>query len=216
MYNPTRFQEDDPAVIREIMADHSFAILVSSADNGAPTATHLPVLFQPEPAPHGALVSHMARANHQWRHFASGREALVIFQGPHAYISPGWYRETFKVPTWNYVAVHAYGAPEIVADQMEVRSILDALIAQHEAHRPDPYSVPWQDDRYGRMLDGLVAFRMPISRIEAKRKLSQNRPQGDRRGVVEALSTGNDAERAIAAAIIVETETTETEEGREP
>ena len=106
MYSPGHFQINDPETLTAFMREHSFATIVTH-DGAVPHATHMPVLLDPDRGPQGTLVSHMARANPQWKHFADGREVLVIFTGPHAYVSPAWYATTPAVPTWNYTAVHA-------------------------------------------------------------------------------------------------------------
>src|ERR1700680_4492985 len=112
MYIPERFREDDKAILKTFIREHSFGILVTQGDD-APCATHLPFLYNAERGHYGLLSAHMARANPQWQSFASEREALVIFQGPHAYISPSWYDVAASVPTWNYAAVHVYGIPRV-------------------------------------------------------------------------------------------------------
>src|ERR1051325_4993135 len=121
MYIPNSFREDDPALLHELIRQYNFGILVTQHDSSSssgqgvsPFAAHLPFLVDAKRGPHGTLVAHMARANPQWRDFADGREALAIFQGPHAYISPSWYDEPVSVPTWNYAVVHAYGTPRII------------------------------------------------------------------------------------------------------
>jgi transcriptional regulator len=138
MYTPALFQVEDPATRVAFMRQHSFATLVTH-DGTASFATHMPVIFHAEVGPNGTLVTHMARANPQWRHFADGREVLVIFHGPHAYISPSWYETQPAVPTWNSAVVHAYGIPQIVDDAASLRAMLRELVAAFESHRPEPY-----------------------------------------------------------------------------
>lgn len=194
MYVPEPFAISDPTLAAEIMRQHGFALLVT-APGGLPRATHLPFLHEPEPAPHGTLFAHMARANPQWRDFArlaaEDGEALVIFQGPHGYISPNWYEPGPAVPTWNYVAVHAYGLPRLIEDPAAVRAHQERLVETMEANSETPWSMAAQEDKYiRRMLRGIVAFEMPVTRLEAKAKLSQNKSAADRRGVVAALEAG--------------------------
>ena len=130
----------------------------------------------------------MARANPQWQDFAKladgGGEALVIFQGPHAYVSPNWYGPGAAVPTWNYVAVHAYGPPQIMDDPARVRALLDRLVRVQETDSQTPWSMASQEDEYiERMMRGIVAFEIPVTRLEAKAKLSQNKElEGPPRG----------------------------------
>ena len=183
-----------------MMRANSFATLVTS-DGGAPVATHLPVLLRPEQGAWGVLVAHLARANPQWRHFQPGREALVIFQDAHAYISPSFYTPGFSVPTWNYSAVHAYGIAQIVDEPAAVMAMLDGLVGVYENGRPAPYAPDWSDERAVKLTGGIVAFTIEITRLEGKRKLSQNRSVADRQGVIDALQDGNPDERKVAAAM---------------
>src|SRR5688572_31558658 len=139
MYIPSSFRADNPAELQTLMRRHNFAILVTqqysspgSDRGGAPFATHLPFLLEAERGPRGTLLAHMARANPQWRDFAAGQEALVIFQGPHAYISPSWYEVHPSMPTWNYAAIHAYGVPRVVDDRDRLYRMLEALVDTHE------------------------------------------------------------------------------------
>jgi transcriptional regulator len=195
MYVPEVFAVADEAEVRRIMREHGFALLVTAAE-GSPVATHLPFLYDPEPGPNGTLLCHMARANPQWKDFArleaEGREALAIFQGPHGYVSPRWYAGGPAVPTWNYLAVHAYGIPRVIEDEARVRAMLERLVETHEAGSEPPWSMAGQDGPYiRRMLRGIVAFEMPITRLEAKAKLSQNKTEDDRQGVIAALEAGD-------------------------
>jgi transcriptional regulator len=142
----------------------------------------------------------MARANPQWRHFADGQEALVIFQGPHAYISPSWYTDHQSVPTWNYAVVHAYGMPRLLED-VETRALLQSLVETFEA----PLEPPWRldslpEENITRMLRGIVGFEIEIARLEGKLKLNQNRPEVDQERVVEVLEASGDPNDAGVAA----------------
>ncbi len=180
MYVPEAFRLTDPQRIAEVLRAFDFGLLVTAAD-GAPQATHLPFLYDPDRGENGTLLGHMARPNPQWRDFktlaAAGQEALVIFQGPHAYISPTWYGEgPPNVPTWNYVAVHAYGLPRVIDDPAEVRALLDRLVGVQEAGLQPSWSTEGLTEKYMTgMQRGLVAFDIPVSRLEAKAKLSQNK-----------------------------------------
>jgi transcriptional regulator len=206
MYVPEVFAVTDEAEARRIMREHSFALLVTAA-GGSPVATHLPFLFDPERGSNGTLLCHMARANPQWKDFAEldaeGREALVIFQGPHGYVSPSWYAGSQAVPTWNYLAVHAYGTPRIIEDAAAIRAQQERLVEAYEAGGPNPWSMAGQDDAYiRRMLRGIVAFELPITRLEAKAKISQNRSEADRQGVIAGLEAGGwPADLELAAAM---------------
>lgn len=197
MYVPKDFVLDDPRRIAEVIRTHSFAALITALDGEPPQATHLPFLYDPARGPKGTLLAHMARANGHWRDLArlagAGGEALVVFQGPHAYVSPRWYETGPAVPTWNYVAVHAYGTPRLLDDPAGVRALLERLVATHEAGAAAPWSLDGQDPGYlARMMRAIVAFEVPVARLEAKAKLSQNRPPEDRRRVVSSLFAGGE------------------------
>ena len=194
MYIPPAFRVDDPGKIQR----HSFATLITH-DGTAPFASHLPMLFRPDAGGRGTLVSHMARANPQWRHFASGGEALAIFHGPHSYISPSWYATGPAVPTWNYAAVHACGVPVIISEHERVVALLRELVSTYEAAFEQPWPGDLPDEYRDKLMQGIVAFEIPITRIEGKFKLGQNRPAADVQGVFDVLSRADDADsRALA------------------
>jgi transcriptional regulator len=203
MYLPNSFREDDPALLHDLMRRYNFAVLVTQHDN-APFATHLPFLLDAQRGPHGTLLAHMARANPQWRDFADDREALVIFQGPHAYISPSWYEAMPSVPTWNYAVVHAYGIPRVVEDRDQLRAILDRLVDTHEAARTPPWRMDLSEDYLDRMVRAIVGFEIEITRLEGKLKLSQNRGEGDRRRVAAELAASDDP-LSVEVAEMIET-----------
>lgn len=198
MYLPGVFHEQELATLHQVMEAHNFATLVT-VEGGVPFASALPFMLDRTQGPYGALIAHLARANPQWEHFANGQEALVIFQGPHAYISPAWYESEFAVPTWNYIAIHAYGSPQVVDDQATMQQMLEQLVDLHEAPRSEPWRFAWSE-RHRNLLKGIVAFRMEITRLEGKAKLSQNRPLADRAGVIRNLQASSDCiEQAVAA-----------------
>lgn len=186
MYSPEAFQVHDAAVLTAFMQQHSFATIVTH-DGTIPHATHMPVLLEPERGVHGTLVSHVARANPQWLHFENGQEVMVIFQGPHAYVSPAWYVTTPAVPTWNYTAVHAYGIPRIVTDHDRFAQMLQDLIEFYESGREDRWHGALAPEYRDRLMKGIVGVEIEITRIEGKFKLSQNRP-ADAPGVAAALA----------------------------
>lgn len=199
MYSPKFNLVSDRALLLEAMRTYSFAILVGpqSSDAGAPlTATHLPLVVKDE-GEHGLLEGHFAKANKHWQSL-SGHETLVIFSGPHSYVSPTNYVEELSVPTWNYIAVHAYGTLELVEDDAAKDSLLKGLISVHEP----AYAEKWNAMPEGfrcTMLAGIVGFRIPIARIEGKFKLSQNRAAEERRNVHATQSAGTPDEQALAA-----------------
>jgi transcriptional regulator len=197
MYTPHFNQVSDRATLIEAMRAYSFAILFGASPEGetGAQATHLPLVVKDE-GPHGLLEGHFARANRHWQALA-GRETLVVFPGPHSYVSPSLYAEELSVPTWNYVAIHAYGTLTLVQDDAGKEALLAGLIAANEPS----YVEKWQAMPAGyrrTMLAGIVGFRIPISRIEGKFKLSQNRPEPDRRNVQSVHAAGSDDQRELA------------------
>jgi len=198
VYIPDAFRETDQAVLHQVIRDYSFATLIAHS-GGALFASHLPLLLDPARGEHGTLIGHMARANPQWRDFTDGAEVLAIFHGPHAYISPSWYVTHPAVPTWNYVAVHAYGVPRLIEDRAVLRKLLDTMVRLYEGG----FEKPWQFDLPERftetMVDMIVGFEIPITRLEGKFKLNQNRPAADRRSVIPVLERSADpAAREVA------------------
>jgi transcriptional regulator len=200
MYVPKHFVDEDQDAFRTLIQERGFATFVTVAD-GAPFATHCPLTWKPEGGPHGTLVGHIAKANPQWQHFDGKGEALAIFHGPHAYISPSWYGQHPSVPTWNYVTVHAYGVPEVLPAG-EARDLLRALVDQYEAKDSDWSMDALPEGYMTGMVRGIVAFAMPITRLEAKSKLSQNRGVEDRKRVIARLEAmGGDDNTGTAKAM---------------
>ncbi len=192
MYVPELFQESDRKTLALLMREYSFATLITQVD-GQPFASHLPLVFASTGGAHGTISGHMARANPQWRHFAADCEALAIFQGPHVYVSPSWYVGERNVPTWNYATVHAYGTPRLIEDSATLRRHMAELVDNYESARPQPWSIDRLPVNYvDGMLKGIVGFEMPITTLQGKFKLSQNRVEEDRRGVVTALEDRDD------------------------
>jgi transcriptional regulator len=196
MYIPEQFRETDTRRILALVETSPFGMLVTAPD-GQPFVNHLPFLLDrcgPQPRLHG----HMARANRQWRHFESGREVLAVFQGPHAYVSPNWYGSP-GVPTWNYAVVHLRGVPRLIADEAELEALLDVMTRRHEARLPEPWQANLTPERRARLFGMIVGFEIAVTDIQAKFKLSQNRPEDDRRRVADALAgSGKEAEAALA------------------
>lgn len=204
MYIPKFNEVADRALLIEAMQTWSFATLFGPDENSRPAATHLPVVVLDEGA-HGSVEGHFAKANSHWKGLA-GQETLVVFSGPHSYVSPSWYAERKSVPTWNYIAVHAYGRLQIAGhpehDSEAAFAEKDALVKRLiELHEP-AYAAQWislpENYRAG-MLRGIVGFRLEIERIEGKFKLSQNRPEEDRRSVFAAHASGDSEQRELAA-----------------
>ena len=156
-------------------ARNSFATLITQDESGAPFASHVPLLFDPEPAP-GMLLGHLARANAQWRHFENQRPVLAIFHGPHAYISPRWYASGPAVPTWNYAVVHAYGTPKIMAEA-SLETLVRRMNRFYEPKGDDAAQTDLPADFLARQLKAIVGFEIRLTRLEGKFKLGQNRPR---------------------------------------
>ncbi len=198
MYVPPAFRESNLPALHEFIDHHSFGLLVSSHD-GSPFATHLPLLLDRASGALGTLVGHVARANPQWEQ-CPGQEVLAVFSGPHAYISPTWYEVVPAVPTWNYVAVHAYGRVRLVEDEAGLLAIVRRSVEVYERSMPRPWSLGETDAFVGRMLKQIVGFRVEIERIEGKWKLNQNHPAERREIIIRALSErGDENSTAIAA-----------------
>jgi transcriptional regulator len=195
VYTPNAFHEDDVTRLHALMQDYNFAALVTQQPDGVPVATHLPFIVDTNHGSYGygTLLCHMARANPQWRSFASGHEMLVIFQGPHAYVSPSWYEEALSVPTWNYAVVHAYGKPRIIEDTVELYNTLRTLVQQSEAQFEKPWPFDLPQDYVQQMMRGVVGIEIDITRLEGKFKLSQNRPAVDQEHVAATLHNSSDA-----------------------
>ena len=201
MYVPPLFKEDRIDVLHEAIRRAGLATLVTLTPGGL-IASHVPMLLDPKPAPYGTLIGHLASPNPQAR--GAIGEALAIFQGPEAYITPSWYetkRQTGKVvPTWNYVAIHAYGMVEFFADQDRLRDVVTRLTVRQESPRADPWAVTDAPAGFiDMMLKGIVGFVLPIARLEGKWKMSQNRPAEDRAKVIAGLEA---EERSDVAALI--------------
>ena len=194
MYIPPLNRVEDPATINAFLHSHAFATLITHSSEKI-TASHLPVLFDEKA---NILRSHMARANPQWKDFASGAEVLCLFQGPHAYISPSWYEQQHTVPTWNYAVAHVYGEPALV-DEAELKQIVLDTTAKFESTMPKPWQLPLSEQEMAAMLKAIVGFKIEITRIETKFKLGQNRSQKDQDKMLRNLeAASNEESRALA------------------
>ena len=196
MYIPEPFREARTEVLHDLIRQHSFATLVSQGAAGL-VATHLPLLLDPGRGPLGTLRGHVARANDHWRDLAEG-EHMAVFHGPHAYVSPTWYQTPMAVPTWNYVAVHAYGRATLVDGGPALREILDQTVALFESQLAYQWQPP-EGDFIPTLMRNVVGFELELTRLEGKRKLSQNRSRADQVGVVAGLrAQGDPAGLAVA------------------
>jgi transcriptional regulator len=205
MYTPPAFRDDDLRSLRATIRAARLAILVTATAEG-PLATNLPLFLDENEGEHGVIYGHVAKANPHWRVPPVG-EALAMFMGPDAYVTPAWYQtkqETGKVvPTWNYVAVHAHGPIEFFEDADRLLEVVTRLTNLHEGERSAPWAVSDAPaDFIQSQLKGIVGLRMPITRLEGKRKMSQNRNEADRVGVVSGLSSSDrPSDREVAPLI---------------
>ena len=208
MYQPPHFREDRLEVLHALMRAHPLGLLVSGGPGGL-MANPVPFLLHADMSERGTLHCHVSRANPHWRELQTVAECLVVFQGPQRYITPSWYetkRATGKVvPTWNYATVHAWGPPRVIEDTEWLRANVEALTRAHEGLRPAPWAVDdAPPDFVAAQLRGIVGIEIPIDRIEGKWKVSQNRTDADRAGVVAGLGDEDRKESAVMAALVAE------------
>lgn len=189
MYIPPYYKEDDEHKLIEFMQAHSFATLINAQENNI-RATHLPFVIEKRDEKL-FLVTHMAKANPQWKEF-SLQEVLVIFQGPHAYISPSHYEKKQNVPTWNYIAVHAYGKAVLLEEHEKAVAVLETMIKTYEAG----YFEQWKQlspEYVNGMVKGITAFEIEVSRLEGKFKLSQNKTKNEQQNIIRSFEKSNDS-----------------------
>jgi transcriptional regulator len=211
MYTPSYFNDADLASLHRQIDGTRLATLVTFDENGL-QASHVPLLLDPAQGTHGVLTGHLAKANLQWKTLALGTEVLVIFQGPDAYVSPSFYAAKAEhgkvVPTWNYLAVHAYGRAEVFTDPERLLGVVSGLTDKHEAARAESWAVSDAPDDYiQKMLNGIVGFAIPIERLEGKRKLNQNRSAEDIAGVSKGLTASQDQNDQEIARLMSQGET---------
>ena len=192
MYCPTAFRQDDLATLHQQILGSGLALLSTAGEQGL-QASHLPLLLEAGEGEFGTLYGHFARANPHWRELAAGAEALVVFSGPDAYVHPGWYPAKAEhgkvVPTWNYIAVHAWGQAEVFDDPERLLQLVSRLSDTHEQPQARPWSVSDAPREYiDAMLRAIVGFALPIRRIKGKWKLGQNRSNVDQQGVHAGLT----------------------------
>lgn len=193
MYIPEYHRIEDRALTLAFMQANPFAILVTNTENGF-FATHVPVLAK-DVSGNVEITGHMARANDHWKCLEQGGESLIIFHGPHAYISPTLYEARESVPTWNYAAVHAYGSAKTLHDEAELAPLLEDIIAHFDA----PYLQQWaslSQEYRSRMMRHIVGFEIKATRLETKFKLSQNRSRSDQESVIQSLARSQDSTAA--------------------
>ena len=196
MYVPPAFKEEEPAKLFNFIRQYSFGVLFSGQEENL-LASHLPFLTNETIGQKGILLSHMAKANNHWQ-VLEGREVLVVFQGPQAYLSPSWYEEVEVVPTWNYAAVHVYGK-FLTTNEGETRETLERMVGFYEATLAKPWkleSLP--KDFFEKLLKMIVGFKIEINRLEGKWKLSQNHSAERRQKVIQALEKGANGAKEVA------------------
>ena len=194
MYTPAYFSVPAKETLLEILPEASFATLLTAGADGLPEVTHLPVSYDPDRGDLGTITAHMAKANPHWE-YLQGNPSMVIFQGPHTYISPRDYASTVNVPTWNYVAVHARGQAVLLEGYEQKRAVLKQLTSENEQGRSDPWSLDdMEERRLEAMSRAIVAFDIPVTDLQAKAKLGQNKSAGDKEALAAALE-GSDMER---------------------
>jgi len=208
MYIPRHNEENRVPVMHALMASQPFATLVTMGGSGL-FASHLPIVLDPDGSEFGTLNAHISRANTQWRDLVPSVDALAIFAGHHHYISPTWYPETREhgkeVPTWNYVVVHAYGPLKVIEDTHWLRKHVESLTKIHEAASPVPWNVgDAPADFIQSLLHGIVGLELPIRRMEGKWKVSQNRTERERQGVLEGLTRLDTPESRAMKALVEE------------
>lgn len=205
MYDVAAFRENRIEILHALMRDCPLATLVTVA-GGVAEANHLPLLLDAAPGLPGTLSGHVARANPLWKQVGDGIDALALFHGPQAYVTPSWYatkRETGAVvPTWNYAVVHARGRLTVHEDREWLRGLVTRLTAEHERVRPQPWSPEDAPADYiERMLGAIVGIELRIESLQGKWKASQNRSAADRDGVASGLGAGGESARAMAALV---------------
>ena len=195
MYLPERYSVTDQAKLHDFINTNGFGILFSHT-GPEPMASHIPFILDESAGEQGVLLGHLARANPQWEE-ANGQQVLVVFNGPHVYVSPTWYQEPNTVPTWDYVAVHVYGLLRIAGDRPYSQKILQRLTDYFESSQPEPWKADFNTKYMEGMLDRIVAFEIEIQKIQGKWKLNQNQPERRRQRVADVLKkqAGDDSQR---------------------
>ena len=206
MYVPKHHEETDISILHALIRSHPLGAWVTSGD-GELLANHIPFLLDPARGEHGTLVGHVARANRVWQSFSRTIHSLVIFQGPEAYITPSWYPSKHAhgkaVPTWNYAVVHAHGLPRAIEDRDWLLRHVAQLTDAHEADQALPWKVSDAPrDFTERLINAIVGIEIPIAHLVGKWKVSQNRPEPDKRGVIAGLLGREDARSQEMASLV--------------
>jgi transcriptional regulator len=206
MYVPKHHEEEDLPVLHALIRSHPLGAWVTQ-DNGALLANHIPFLLEPARGSYGTLIGHVARANPVWRSFSTTTDSMVIFQGVETYITPSWYPSKHThgraVPTWNYAVVHAHGRPRAIEDRAWLLQHLNQLTDTHEADQALPWKISDAPPEYtDRLLNTIVGIEIPVTRIVGKWKVSQNRPEPDKLGVIAGLLARDDPDSKEMASLV--------------
>lgn len=210
VYIPKAFEMNDHSKIVNFIREHSFGILFSKYDNG-PFATHLPFLIDENKYDQGTLISHMAIANPHWRGL-DNKEVLVVFTGPHAYISPSWYEDSDHAPTWNYISVHVYGEFRRIENQDQIKEIIRNTVHFYESPLPEPWAADFDNKFINGLMNGLIAFEIKINKLEGKWKLSQNHSTLKQQRLVRGLKSSNQYDSYKIGRLIEENLTQESQD----
>ena len=186
MYIPDHFKETDPACLATLLRDYPFGTLITVHD-GLPFVSHIPFLYERRSDGAQVLRGHVAKTNPQWQDLGEKQTALVVFQGPHAYISPSWY-ESPGVPTWNYAVVHVFGKARLLQDEASLEKLMEELTTVYESNQLNPWKPQLSGERRTRLLGMIVGFEIEAQEIQGKFKLSQNRSTNDRQTVIDHLN----------------------------
>ena len=192
MYVPKHFSENDLNTLHTFMKQYPLALIVANQD-GIPAGNHFPLILDPTEGPYGTLIGHMARSNPQWHTFDGVQDALIVFQGPQSYVTPSWYEQPYRnVPTWNYTSIHAYGKPTLIDDPKALLDLLAAQTQEFEVPFEHPWLFDYDNERVQALLHGTMGFKITLTRLEGKFKLSQNRTLTDQERVIAALGQSDD------------------------
>jgi transcriptional regulator len=205
MYQPPHFREERIEVQHELIRKYPLGLLITAGPGGL-MANPIPIIVYPGESERGTLRCHLARGNPQWRELQTVEECMIVFQGPQDYVTPSWYatkRETGKVvPTWNYATVHVWGRPQVIEDANWLRRQLDDLTLSQEGKRTATWKVDDAPPEFvAAQIKGIVGVEIPVARIEGKWKMSQNRPEADRSGVLKGFREQGEISQAMAAMV---------------
>ena len=206
MYLPKHFSQSEEEKVKELIIRNGFATILSYPKNDKPFINHLPVIFSNLPNEEKILIGHMAKRNPQWQHFKENPECTIIINGEHTYITPKWYKSGRDVPTWNYAVAHLHGKIELVESFDQQVEVLQQLSHFFESPSPDPWDFELPDDLLDEasLTSAIISFKFHIEKIEAKFKLSQNRPNEDKQGIIDGLKDRKDDMSRIVREMMIE------------